>query len=346
MVDSPSAVVNAATSGDCAGIERHQTRRGEHHVVDPNPPGYAGSVVRRIPAPLEELGFRGHDVTADGTSTFVVRGGTGRPVVLLHGYPQDWTVWSDVMADLVDTHDVVVPTLPGIGASQVWPGGSSTPALADWLSSVLAGSGIAGPVTVVGHDVGAWIAAAFAAGHPGELTELMLIDAFLPGISDRAALALRPDSPLWHMHLHAHADALRVLVGGQLRTFLAWFLRSKSGTAGVFPDSRIDHFAAVYGEPGVLEAASGFYRALAESIDAVRAVAAGSGFDGDVFVVSGETGRGRQMIDEVAALWPNVDGQALAGRGHYIPEEAPAELARLIRSLATPDGPDGGTSTA
>jgi pimeloyl-ACP methyl ester carboxylesterase len=198
--------------------------------------------MRQIPEPLTELGFRGHDVlTADGTSTFVVRGGTGRPVVLLHGYPQDWTVWSGVMADLVDTYDVVVPVLPGIGASQIWPGGSSTPALADWLASVLTVSGIAGPVTVVGHDVGAWVAAAFAAARPQQLTELMLIDAFLPGISDPAALALRPDSPLWHMHLHAHTDAARVLIAGQLRAFLAWFLRSKSGTPDIFPDSRIDY---------------------------------------------------------------------------------------------------------
>jgi microsomal epoxide hydrolase len=220
------------------------------------------------------------------------------------------------MADLVDTYDVVVPVLPGIGASQSWPGGSSTPALADWLASVLTISGIAGPVTVVGHDVGAWVAAAFAAARPQQLTELMLIDAFLPGISDPAALALRPDSPLWHMHLHAHTDAARVLIAGQLRAFLAWFLRSKSG------------------ETDVLDAAFGFYHALAESIDAVRATVAASSFDREVFVVSGETGRGQQMIDEVAALWPNVDGRVLAGCGHYLPEEAPATIAGLIRSLA------------
>jgi pimeloyl-ACP methyl ester carboxylesterase len=301
----------------------------------PNPARHVESLMRQIPEPLTELGFRGHDVlTADGTSTFVVRGGTGRPVVLLHGYPQDWTVWSGVMADLVDTYDVVVPVLPGIGASQIWPGGSSTPALADWLASVLTVSGIAGPVTVVGHDVGAWVAAAFAAARPQQLTELMLIDAFLPGISDPAALALRPDSPLWHMHLHAHTDAARVLIAGQLRAFLAWFLRSKSGTPDIFPDSRIDYFAAVYSETDVLDAAFGFYHALAESIDAVRATVAASSFDREVFVVSGETGRGQQMIDEVAALWPNVDGRVLAGCGHYLPEEAPATIAGLIRSLA------------
>ncbi|MBN9098231.1 MAG: alpha/beta hydrolase [Pseudonocardia sp.] len=254
-------------------------------------------------------------------------------MVLLHGYPQDWTVWSGIMADLVDTYDVVVPVLPGIGASQPWPGGSSTPALAEWLASVLTSSGIVEPVTVVGHDIGAWIAAAFAATHPQQLINLMLIDAFIPGITDPAALALRPDSPLWHMHLHAHTEAARVLIAGQLRTFLAWFLRSKTGTPDIFPDSRIDYFAAVYSERDVLDAALGFYHALPESIAVVPAIVAASRFDREVFVVSGETGRGQQMIDEVAALWSNVDGRVLEGCGHYLPEEAPAALAGLIRSL-------------
>ncbi|WP_297501331.1 hypothetical protein [Pseudonocardia sp.] len=98
------------------------------------------------------------------------------------------------------------------------------------------------------------------------------------------------------MHLHAHADASRVLIAGQLSTFLAWFLRSKSGTPDIFPDIRIDYFAAVYSETDVLDAALGFYHALAESIDAVRAIVAASSFDREVLVVSGETGRGQQMI--------------------------------------------------
>jgi hypothetical protein len=104
------------------------------------------------------------------------------------------------------------------------------------------------------------------------------------------------------MHLHAHADASRVLIAGQVSTFLAWFLRSKSGTPDIFPDIRIDYFAAVYSETDVLDAALGFYHASAEPIDAVRAIVAASSFDREVLVVSGETGRGQQMIDEPTRL--------------------------------------------
>jgi pimeloyl-ACP methyl ester carboxylesterase len=111
-----------------------------------------------------------------GVSTAVLEGGDGPPVVLLHGQGGWAGMWLPVAADLVRTHRVIAPDLPGLGASTV-PGGPPDAArVLAWLG-VLTERTCPEPPAIVGASLGASIAARFAIAHPDRLSRLVLVDA-------------------------------------------------------------------------------------------------------------------------------------------------------------------------
>jgi FAD/FMN-containing dehydrogenase/pimeloyl-ACP methyl ester carboxylesterase len=113
-----------------------------------------------------------------GISTAVLEGGDGQPVVLLHGPAANAAHWVRVICDLVDTHRVIAPDLPGHGASAAPDDGSLDDAerVFAWLGELI-DSTCAEPPVLIGHALGGAMAARFAAGHGGQLSRLVLVDA-------------------------------------------------------------------------------------------------------------------------------------------------------------------------
>jgi len=111
-----------------------------------------------------------------GVSTAVLEGGDGPPVVLLHGQGGWSGMWMPVIADLVTTHRVVAPDLPGLGASEVPDGPPDAARVLAWLGELIQHT-CPSPPALVGASLGASIAARFAIAHPDRLTRLVLIGA-------------------------------------------------------------------------------------------------------------------------------------------------------------------------
>ena len=87
------------------------------------------------------------------------RGGSGAPLVLLHGIGLTWLTWRPVLAALEERHDVVALDLPGFGDSPALPAGvrPTVPALADALEGELDRLGIERP-HLAGNSLGGWLA--------------------------------------------------------------------------------------------------------------------------------------------------------------------------------------------
>lgn len=110
-----------------------------------------------------------------GVSTAVLEGGSGRPLVLLHGPGEHALKWLRVLPALVARHRVIAPDLPGHGSSVVGDGVLDAERVLGWLEALLDATCPAPPV-VVGQIVGGAIAARFAAGRRRPLTRLILSD--------------------------------------------------------------------------------------------------------------------------------------------------------------------------
>jgi pimeloyl-ACP methyl ester carboxylesterase len=112
-----------------------------------------------------------------GVSTPVLEGGDGRPVVLLHGPGEFAASWMRVIPELVKTHRVVAPDLPGHGASEVADGPLDADHVFAWLGELIKQT-CSSPPALVGHLLGGAIAARFASDHGDMLSRLVLVDGY------------------------------------------------------------------------------------------------------------------------------------------------------------------------
>lgn len=110
-----------------------------------------------------------------GISTAVLEGGEGPPVILLHGPGEFAAKWLRIIPDLVSTHHIVAPDLPGHGATR----GPDQPPDADqvfeWLDNLIEET-CSSPPTLVGHIVGGAIAARFTIENGARVDRLVLVD--------------------------------------------------------------------------------------------------------------------------------------------------------------------------
>ncbi len=120
-----------------------------------------------------------------GIQTAVLDGGDGPDLVLLHGAGEFAGLWTPVLPALLRSRRVVVPDLPGHGASAAGPSMSADDVLA-WLGELIERT-CAEPPTIVGRGLGGAIAARFAASRPSALARLVLVGSL--GLSDFAPVA-------------------------------------------------------------------------------------------------------------------------------------------------------------
>jgi pimeloyl-ACP methyl ester carboxylesterase len=111
-----------------------------------------------------------------GVSTPVLEGGRGSPVVLLHGPGAYAAKWLRVIPELVTSHRVIAPDLPGHGSSEVSGSPLEPDRVLAWLGELIERT-CSTPPALVGQNLGGAMAARFAAEHSDRLRQLVLVDA-------------------------------------------------------------------------------------------------------------------------------------------------------------------------
>jgi len=110
-----------------------------------------------------------------GVSTAVLEGGDGPPIVFLQG--EFAAVWMRVIPELVTTHRVIAPDLPGLGASEVSNGPPDANTVLTWLDELIERT-CAIPPVVVGKGPAGALAARFEIDHSDRVSRLVLVDAY------------------------------------------------------------------------------------------------------------------------------------------------------------------------
>ena len=199
-----------------------------------------------------------------GISTAVFEGGAGDPIVLLHGPMANAAHWMRVVTGLVATHRVIVPDLPGHGASEVGAAPLEPDRVLAWLAELIDRT-CERPATVVGHLIGGAIAARLAGRRSPQVGRLVLVDGF--GLQ---ALALPPDfglamqeylqqpDALTHDRLWAHCafdlGALRDRMASLWQPFVTYNLAlARTPRVHVALHQLMEHFALPAIAPATLE---------------------------------------------------------------------------------------------
>ncbi len=112
-----------------------------------------------------------------GIPTVILEGGDGLPVILLHGPGEFGAVWSRVIPDLIETHRVIVPDLPGHGESGIGTGPLDSDRVLKWLDELIDQTCSSSPV-LIGHLLGGAIGLRYAIKYKNRLDRLVLVDTF------------------------------------------------------------------------------------------------------------------------------------------------------------------------
>ncbi|MFG2542991.1 alpha/beta fold hydrolase [Streptomyces sp. NPDC048594] len=287
--------------------------------------------------PRFEKDFRHEFADVDGVRMHYVRGGSGTPVVLIHGWPQTWYGWWPIMPELAEHHTVYAVDLPGLGDSTGSPSGYDKATLARYVHELVADRLGLDDARVVGHDLGAAVAFQYASQFPNDTARLGYLDLPLPG---PAIDAPTYRSLSWHIAFHAQRRVPETVVGDDVREYLALFYPQVSyrGTAfgGTSDDSpftraEIDEYARTYSRPKALSGGFELYRALDQD---VRDTVAAAPVRVPALLMTAE-GQLDAIRHTVAPRMTNIERAVDVPRaGHWLVEENPrfvtAELLEFL----------------
>ena len=269
-----------------------------------------------------------HSVHAAGAELhYVTAGGSGSPVLLVHGFPESWWAFHRLIPLLATEHRVVAVDLPGFGDSGAAPGPVTSASSAESLRALVEHLDL-GPVHLTGQDISGVSTFRLAAGHPELVRSLTAIETTLPGHGFEA-FADVANGGAWHVGFLAAPGIPEMLLAGREREFLTGFaFPAMSGTPGAISERDVDEFTRVYARPDGLRGTVGFYGSVLTEGDDIRALAARGPLRMPVLAVDAATGRyTRDTMTQVAA---DVTAVTVEGVGHLVAMEAPELLAATL----------------
>lgn len=284
-------------------------------------------------------GFRRQEIAGHGGVLLdVLVGGSGPPLLLLHGYPQTRRAFRQVAPALAEDFTVVVPDLRGYGRSAkpagLGPEAYSKRTMALDQIALMRHLGF-DRFSLAGHDRGGRVAYRLALDHPEVVDRLVLLD-ILPTVvmweRANAVSAMRG----YHWYFMAQPAPLpEHMIGLDPAYFVRWELHARAGTGFRFDDESYHDYITCMSDPACIHATCEDYRA-GWTLDRQH----------------DEADRGRRTIPvPVQLLWgaasglattrpldiwrpwaDDIRGYAVPG-GHFLCEESPAEVVCYLRAF-------------
>lgn len=280
-------------------------------------------------------GFSAETIQTSGTTIHVLRKGTGRPLLLLHGYPETHLTWHKVAPKLAEQFAVVVPDLRGYGASGKPEGGErhenySFRAMARDQVDVMRHFGHE-RFLVAAHDRGARVTHRLCLDHPEKVEKACLMDiaptlTMYEGTNKEFATKY-----MWWFFLIQPAPLPEHMIGFDPKFFLQGIFEGLNKTPGAIAPRVMDEYARAFSNPAAIHASCEDFRAAAD-------------IDLDMDKTDEEAGRkikcplhalwgGKGTIGatwDVLATWREKSAAPVTGKaldcGHFLQEERPGDL--------------------
>ncbi|MEU4091723.1 alpha/beta hydrolase [Streptomyces sp. NPDC026673] len=279
--------------------------------------------------------FTSRFVQANGLRQHVVVGGEGPPLLLVHGWPENWYAWRMVMPELARHYTVIAVDQRGIGLTDKPNDGYDTGTLADDLVALMDALGHE-KFAVVGHDTGMPIGYALAADHPHRVERLAVAEAVIPGVTPSPPLlgSAQANNMLWHFPFNRLDDINEQLVVGREDIYFGWQLRTKA--ARKLPDHAVRYYIrSLTAHRHALRGGFGWYRDL-DTTFVQNAERAKRPLSLPVLAIGGAKSVGEGVATTMKLAAENVRGLVVPDAGHWLPEEAPEEMLAALTAFLAP----------
>lgn len=274
-------------------------------------------------------GFSHGTVAVQGATLHYVRGGSGPPLVLLHGWPQTWLEWAKVMPTLAQDHTVIAFDLPGAGDSSIPSGGYDKVTAAKRIREGVHKLGFT-QISILAHDTGSLIAYPYARDYPTEVARMAVLETPLSGFGLEDFYGIS-----FHLGLNQNAAPVpeKLIDDEDVPVYLGWLF---SGARHPDRIDQADYFRA-YATGARRSAGYEYYRAFAA--DAANNQAnASRRLQMPVLAMGAEGAFGPFVATSFSQVADDVRGVVAPDSGHWIPEENTPFLAACATLFFGPQG--------
>jgi pimeloyl-ACP methyl ester carboxylesterase len=321
-----AAAALAITTALVIGLVRPAATPGS--PATPTGPGSV-SEAPNLPAGFTDT-FTDRYVDVGGLRLHAVIGGHGRPLLLIHGWPQTWYAWRLVMPALARDFQVVAPDQRGIGLSDKPVDGYDTGTQANDMVKLMDALGHP-RFAVFGTDTGMPIAYALAADHPDRVERLAVSEAVIAGVTPSPPLigTRQANDQLWHIAFNRLDSLNEQLVKGREDIYFGAKLQG-------LPNDSIRYYVDMLrSNPNALRGSFGQYRAFDTTI-AQNLQRKTHRLTLPVLAIGAEKGIGQGVGNTMRLVADDVQSVVIPGAGHWVAEQAPAEVLTALTAFLAP----------
>jgi pimeloyl-ACP methyl ester carboxylesterase len=269
------------------------------------------------------------DVKREAQKIAFDRIGTGETILLLSGFPQTRRSWNRVIPLLSKDFEAIPADLPGFGDSGILAAPATTENAARVFHELVASLGA--PLHVVAHDFGAWVAYSWALLFPADFKSLTLIDAGIPGVTLTEEIELSDYKRKWNFVFQMLPDLPAELTQGKEDVYVGWWFKNKVHMPESVAPADVAAYVAAYSRPGRMDAAFDYCRQILEDMNFnKRTFKAKSPIR--LLAVGGQYAI-PNMGHALEPYFEQVRSVVIADSGHFVPEEQPEQLAKVLRAF-------------
>ncbi|HEX9513914.1 MAG TPA: alpha/beta hydrolase [Puia sp.] len=268
--------------------------------------------------------FKHQIAEVNGIKIHYVIGGEGEPLVLVHGFGQNWYMWNRLLPQLSKHFTVIAPDLRGVGESDKPEGGYDKKTMASDIHELVKKLGYKS-IKLAGHDIGLMVAYAYAAQYGSEVKKIALMDALLPGVE-----------PVWGQ-VRAAAwwfgffgwPASGELVAGRERLFLTNFWPVVGHVKDAFTKEEVDEFVRAYAQPGATTGAFHWFGAFEQDAKDNKELMKNK-LTMPLLAMGGEFQSAAFLADHSRLVATTVKESRIKGAGHWLVQENTADVQQSL----------------
>jgi pimeloyl-ACP methyl ester carboxylesterase len=279
-------------------------------------------------ADASENSIASREAEVQGVKVHYMTAGHGAALILLHGYAETSRMWKPIIPALAERFTVIAPDLPGIGDSAIPANGLDMKSAAVRIHDLAKSLGVQ-KAEVVGHDIGLMVAYAYAAQFPAEVTKLVLMDAFLPGVAGWEAVYNNPS--IWHFRFNGPTP--EALVQGRERTYFDYFWNDfAADKTHSIPEADRKAYAAAYARPGRMHAGWAYFVSFLQAAKDFAQLSQ-TKLTMPVLSIGGDKSLGEALGQQAKLVATDVTVVVLKDTGHWVLEERPRETTEALQKF-------------